>query len=746
MTAIETITQAIRNRDARNVLHLMFKENSPILKPGFRTENDLWDFKSDCPRPGRDELYIWAHIAKDVLAFHNNKGGVLIFGIDDKDYSFGGAKQRLDSKLFNDQLHKFLSDRIWVDFYREFIFDNQRYLGMALIPPRGPRFEKFESDAPLMNNRRLFSKGESAIREGDSSRILKKEEVDAYVRKLASPTYGQPYVIDELYYRILTPEYAKFIERLNPCRQVEDAFRDPRAMVTSIIDIGGAGKTALATWAVLRAYERGDFTFIASITAKDRELTSKGIESLSPTLTSFESLLDAVLDVLDEQAVKFEPLDDKKLKVRRLIERSEGLLYVDNLETIDDVRIVEFLDDLPLGVRAVVTSRRPVVKVSVRPVELGRFSDKEMIDFINSFQDQSGLGYIADLKEDQKLRIGRYCDSIPLAIKWVLTRSQSAQESLKLVEGLTGKGHKGDRLLEFCFRRVFDSMISEERKALQVLSILQRPMPAEALMFGARLEARDFEYIVDSLVENSLVQRYFNRATNDYDYQLPPMVREFVYKQVLEQQGEEQSIRTRLKSWFEALDVSDSEQRLVTRDIRQGKESPDQALLDLAIKAESGGDYQGAEKLYTRALNRNPRSWQAAKSLGELYRHKLVNAIAAMRCYEQAAANAPEKGPDKARIYREWGMLLADSGAPESTDLAIEKFRVALIDAPDDRVTRCKLAQMLDRKGMYDDVIKLVGTLVDHSDPKTRDIARSLLAKAYNRSGEWLKSAELRLS
>lgn len=287
-------------------------------------------------------------------------------------------------------------------------------------------------------------------------------------------------------------------------------------------------------------------------------------------------------------------------------------------------------------------------------------------------------------------------------------------------------------------------MDSEEKKALQALSILQRPMPAEALMFAARLEARNFDDTVSSLVEDSLVQRYFNSGTNDYGYQLPPMVREFVYKQVREEKGEEESIRRRLHNWFEALDISDIELRLVTRGIRQGKGSPEQTLLDFAAKAEQNFDYQGAEKLYLRALNRNNRSWKAAKALGELYRHKLNNIGAAIRCYEQAAANAPDQGGERALIYREWGLLLKSSGAPDSTDLAIEKFRIALIDAPEDRITKCNLALMLERKGMYNEIIELMEPLANHPDEATRGIAKRLLGSAYNRSGEWIKAIDFR--
>ena len=34
----------------------------------------------------------------------------------------------------------------------------------------------------------------------------------------------------------------------------------------------------------------------------------------------------------------------------------KGLLFVDNLETVDDARIIDFMDDLPVGTRAIVTS------------------------------------------------------------------------------------------------------------------------------------------------------------------------------------------------------------------------------------------------------------------------------------------------------------------------------------------------------------------------------------------------------
>lgn len=113
-----------------------------------------------------------------------------------------------------------------------------------------------------MNGRKLFVAGDSAIREGDSSKLLRAQEADEFSRKLAVPTLGRIYYVDEPYYRILNPDYIHFVARSEPCAEIERALKNPRATVTSLIGIGGAGKTALATWAVLRAYDRKDFTFM----------------------------------------------------------------------------------------------------------------------------------------------------------------------------------------------------------------------------------------------------------------------------------------------------------------------------------------------------------------------------------------------------------------------------------------------------------------------------------------------------
>ena len=725
-------------------MRLMFDGYSHSVKSSFRTEEETWDYKTDCPHLGKEHALAWAELAKDILAFHNNRGGVIVFGIDDKTYSFHGATTRLDSKLVNDQIRKYLGDRIWVEYHRELIQTDQKYVGLALIPPRGPTLERFKIDAPDSAGSILFRAGDSAIREGDSSRILRKHDADAFAQKLAIPTLGRAYYVDEPFYRILNPDYAYFTERSDPCSEIERALKNPRAMVTSLIGIGGVGKTALATWAAIRAYDRKDFSFIVSITAKDRELSASGIKSLQPTLTSFEALLDNILETLGFPEYRSERLEVKETQVRTLLERSNGLLYVDNLETVDDARIISFLDNLPEGVRAIVTSRRTAVRVSVHPIDLGPLTGDEGIHFIRSISKLSGFTYVSDFSSAEASRIAEACDGIPLAIRWALARAKSASEALAIAEGITKTGRHGEELLEFCFRRVFERMPGPEKAVLQVLSLFQRPMPTEVLLKGANLPHFRLMDATDDLLADALVQRLFDPDRNDYCYTLLPIARAFVYSEVRSQPQLEEQIRKTLTDWFEAKDIGDLEDRRLIREARQGRGASESALLDLAQGAERRGDYASAKDLYEQALQRNPRSWKAARLYGEFQRHRLRNIGEALRLYEQAASHAPSRGAERALIYREWGMLLKDSGDPQATDLAIDKFENALDETPNDVLAIHALANMLERRGAYRRVVELLEPLSVHWSAVTRKKTLPLLLTAYEQLGEFVKAATLR--
>ncbi|KAA3599289.1 MAG: hypothetical protein DWQ06_10245 [Calditrichaeota bacterium] len=744
------IAKAIYNRNVQSIVSLFFKNenNIPKIKHGFNTETELWDYKSNSPKIARNDkiaLEDWAEMCKDILAFHNQKGGIIFFGIDD-DFKFLGANTTLDSKKVNDKIKKYLPDTIWVEYHREFIQSDQRYLGIAIIQPRGPVFERFTYTSPKKYNGKLiFKKGDSAIRQGDSSIIIKQNEVNKFHSNKLSPILNKIYTVDESYFRILQPDYNKFVERKELCKEVLNSINDPRVSVTSLIGIGGVGKTATATWAVLEAYKKSLFRFIVSITAKDRELTAFGIKALEPKLTSFESLLNAIFDVLGFPELKTNSILEKEKEAKELLKNSDGLLYVDNLETVDDLRIIMFLDSLPVGVHAIVTSRRSRVRVATRPIEVKQLNEKEAISFIKTLSEESGLKYCSSFSKNEYFRIRNSCDGIPLAMRWTLTKSKTPQDALRLAENITHRSLQGEELLEFCFRRVFQEMDSIEKEILQILSIFNHPIQYEAIIVGMNMDGlhERVSDVIEGLIEDALVNRIFDTETNDYNFFLSPITKSFIYADVRKDKQFEKNIRKKLTRYFEANDIQGEEKRKIIRGIRQGESNNESALIDLAISAKRKHDIDGAEILLNQALNRNPRSWKASRELAELYRKK-ENLSEALKLYEQAAINSPRRGNDKALIYREWGMLLRQSGLPKATDYAIDKFEVSLLEAPNDEITLTAVSQLYYKKGMNKKVIEYLEPLINHPNQRTRTFVLPLLLKAYKNTNDILKIAQVK--
>jgi hypothetical protein len=737
----EQIEKALSGRDVPTLLRIFFDGSASArkIRDGVCHESELWDYKEILPDPGRgiENDKAWSDLAAAVLGFYNNHGGILFFGVTNN-FAVPGIRTRLDSKILNEKLRRYISDRIWVEFQRVFIASDQTCVGIVLVPPRVDRFERFIG--PSSGIRYKFSQKQSAIRDGDSTIILSEADVATRTRQLALPTIDNPYEFDESYYRLLRPEFTRFVYRKIPCQELSKILKDPRTSVVALTGIGGAGKTALASWATRQAYEEKGFSFITSITAKDRALTTGGIIPLAPQLSNYESLLDSILTVLGWSDYTAASTAEKSETVRELIKDSNGLLFVDNLETVDDARIIDFLESLPIGVKAITTSRTPRVRKFVYSIDPGPLTAEEIKDFVHSYADLKP--WAKALTASQALEIGSAADGVPLAIEWIIKRATSPGEAIKIAEGLQSSGNKKDELLEFCFRRVFDQMSEPERTTLRTLAAVTAPLGLEPVIAATRMGAQAPD-ILDKLREDSLIQRVFDEESGTYRFTLLPLVRSFVARDTAQKPESDRVIRKRLTDWFEASDVKDASLRIAERQQRQGMQTSDVMLLDLAREAEDSSNFDSAKTLYERAY-KTGKNWRAAHRIAEIYRHQDRNILEALRWYERCAVFAPKNGDDRGLIFREWGNVLKQSGEPDAIDLAISKFEESLRHWPD-KFAAHSLATLYSRKGSHRKVVELRPVIWDNAEPDTREVSRELLVNSYRALGEILHAEKIAL-
>jgi len=741
----EKLVQAIRSRDVAIIVETFFEGKKPQLRTGFFHESDLWDFKSGAPGHGRTNEAAWAQIAADVLAFHNKEGGILFFGIDETAYSYCGTSTNLDSKKFNDKLRRYTGDAFWVTYSKEYLGKGGLHLGIVIVPKRNFRILRAHNNACVLNlgDKPYFEAGDLCVREGDETKVHRKDRAEQYLNEHNLPSADYRFAVDRPGFKILRPDYRQFVFRKGLCPLILEALEDPKSFITSLLGFGGLGKTALATWAALEVYEAKKFDFIVSLSAKDRELKTGGIQRVEAQLSSFDSLLDEILRVMGFSEECPKPTDEKAQVAREILKGERILLYVDNLETVDDARIFAFLENLPIGVRVLATSRKTKLRRGLYPIDVGPMTDKEATEFFEYCCQRKEQSFLEKITSAEQRLILEACSHAPLLIEWFLANSKTPDEAIHLAHDLKTSGHVGDELLEFCFRRVDKELDPRTRKVLRVISLHVSPMPIEAIAAGAEVSLTDADDACQDLIDAALVQQDFSGQLNDSIYFMLPVTQRFAYQALRQDVGVEQSIRKALSSWYEARDVKNPEEQKLVSDIRKGTREPETVLVEYAESMLATGHFGDAEKFFTQALQRNPKSWRALYGLAGLHRRE-SRVGQALRYYEYAATYVPKKGADRAKVFREWGMTLRDSGNPDAARDAAAKFEIALKVSPNDYMARHALGNMYVKIYAYDKAIDVFQPLLKAGVPKTLAMTVPLLQKCYERTNRTLELAELK--
>jgi len=89
------LAEHIADRDHGSILERMFELDPIRVRRGVFREDELWDYKGGYSSGSQGHESDWAKIAADVLAFHNHRGGILIFGILNDDFALVSAIRHL---------------------------------------------------------------------------------------------------------------------------------------------------------------------------------------------------------------------------------------------------------------------------------------------------------------------------------------------------------------------------------------------------------------------------------------------------------------------------------------------------------------------------------------------------------------------------------------------------------------------------------------------------------------------------
>ncbi len=325
-------------------------------------------------------------------------------------------------------------------------------------------------------------------------------------------------------------EYTKLIGREEEFQKIIDALTG-RPYLISIDGLGGIGKSTLALEIGYQFLNRQVvshgkklakkhyYDAIIWVSAKRYTLRKDGIITRAQKVQTLQDILDIILITLKKERDVEQTISQKKELARRELRKNHVLLIIDNLETIDDEQLLEFLRELPEPTKALLTTRYHTSETT--NIHLAGLPKKDSYILAKTKAEQRDIF----LNEKQLERLYTRTGGVPLAIVWTIAK----MEDVAIDEAITSlRIDDTSYIAEFCFTEVVESIKKKQSyHTLLALSLFSNKASKEAL-----------SYITDfpqSLCNNTLLElerlSLINK-TSHQNFWMLPLTKEFVLAQL----------------------------------------------------------------------------------------------------------------------------------------------------------------------------------------------------------------------
>ena len=454
---------------------------------------------------------------------------------------------------------------------------------------------------------------------------------------------------------------------------------------------------------------KNDFPFdaIVWVSAKEEKLTVIGIEPIDVKLRNYESVIDSILETFGWLEDLNKALTDKEESVDIILGAGDKgiLLVIDNLETINDDRVHEFIKDFPPPNKVLITSRLGLGEVE-RRYPLKELNPNDAISLLRTIAREKGALELSKLPDDI---LSKYVDKMsryPLAIKWVVGQVAIGKDINIAIGDLTSSS--GD-VAKFCFEHIFDKLLnSEDRMVMYALASNERPLVRGVLSHITNLNPEQLDAAIRNLSLASLVipiQIKTSDSTIETKYELLPLTKNYIQSKLKAHPEIHKDIIGRteaVQNLIEEADRAGKQYRYSLSDM--GAESEEEKIAATwaitAYQKFQADDYDGSVKAFERAA-------QIAPSFPAVYRN-----WATMECeagfYGKADVlmqKATNLNKEDSGLWFVWGNI---AKRKQDFDKAYEYLSKAKKLEPDDAPILGSLGEIQKRRGYYEEAEKFL--------------------------------------
>jgi LuxR family glucitol operon transcriptional activator len=434
----------------------------------------------------------------------------------------------------------------------------------------------------------------------------KIEQDPSYVLTLSMPTYKNNE--NEISHNLPIPDFDNtgFIGRQKDLQDIKKLILGNNPVI-SIIGDGGIGKTALAlkvAYDILDIKEKNPFDIIIWSSAKTTMLTAQGIDDIKTSLQDFGGFIDFIHESIGEEKNQ----DDLSI-ILEYMEVFNVLLVIDNLETILDERIREFIREASQRCKILITSRIGLGELEFRR-NLSGLTERESITLIRQLASIKQSDIVTKIPNEKLISVAQNLQFNPLALKWFV---DSVELGISPEEVMQNK----NSLLDFCLSNVYEKLSTNSILVINTLLASRKNLNDAQLVFLTELPSIRLRQTINELFSTTFITRdiIHENGSQEIRYTIPPFSREYLIKNHPVKKDLVKSISMKLRS----LEISASaiqrttsynEFNLYALTIRNSNEKVVARLINEALKLSKNTEYENAIKKIDEAKSILPNYFE----------------------------------------------------------------------------------------------------------------------------------------
>ncbi|TFB46951.1 NB-ARC domain-containing protein [Cryobacterium tagatosivorans] len=445
-----------------------------------------------------------------------------------------------------------------------------------------------------------------------------------------------------------------FFGRAKELQRIKKALLGPYPVV-SILGDGGLGKTSLALKAAYDLLDdsRTEFEAIVWVSAKATTLTSSEIRNIGGAIQDSLGLFEAAATELGAVASAG---NDPMSEVLQYLESFRVLLILDNLETVTDQRLRDFLLELPNGSKVLITTR---IGLGIEnPVKLEPLSAAESRTLLRALASIRNVPTLKSLDEDGMAILVAAVKGHPLYIKWLVAGVQAGRRPSELV-------NDNSLLLEYCMSNVYDQLSGDCRQVLQSMQVMRGARGQGELAYLNEMSADQIQAtLLELMTTNFVAMRQSKVHSLEASYETSDFASQYLARTnpVLQAFREHITARSTDLAKIGLRLTADGRAKKYdshTVDVRGQHDVPAARLLIDAFKRADEGSVDAAIDLCREAQTLSP-TYHEAWRVEATIQAKRQDRDAAISAFERAH----EIAPDSAVASYHFGAYLA-GGASE---------------------------------------------------------------------------------